>query len=108
MTVDHGLDAEPAVPVGGEPGAAPHGELGVPQDVRGVPVQRVVVDEDGGQVVGQRGEPAFGLVDPGPAPGLAARVGVGVQEGLVGADDPGAVRVLESLVLGRAATARKL
>src|SRR5882757_1741567 len=36
MTVDHGLDAESAVPAGGQRGAAPHRELGVAQDVHRV------------------------------------------------------------------------
>src|SRR5437879_13323352 len=44
MAVDHACDPETVVPVGGQAGAAPHGELRVAQDSRVVTVQRIVVD----------------------------------------------------------------
>ncbi len=102
VSVDHGGDPEPAVPVGGPVGAAPHGELGVPQDLGGVTVQGVVVDEHRRQFRWERGQSALGVRDPRPAPGLAARVRVGVQQELVVADHAGAVRVGQPLVHGGA------
>nr|AFB69910.1 polyketide synthase SimX4 [uncultured bacterium] len=100
MSVDHGLDTEPAVPVGGRRRAAPHGELGVPQDVHRVTVQGIVVDRDDRQPLGNRGESAPGLGHPGPAPLLAARIRVRVQQVLVRAHDAGPLGVREPLRLG--------
>ncbi len=100
MPVDHRGGVEPAVPVRGQLGAAPLGELGVPEDLGGLADQRVVVDQDQRQLGVVLGEALLGQPDALAAPGVAVRVRVGVQEALVRADHAGLVGGGQGLLLG--------
>ncbi len=100
MPVDHGGGVEPAVPVRGQLGAAPLGELGVPEDLGGLPDQWVVVDQHQRQLGVVFGEALLRQPDALAAPGVAVRVRVRVQEALVGADHAGLVRGGQRLLLG--------
>lgn len=103
MAVDHGRHVEAPVPVGGEPCTAPLGELGVPQDVHRFAHQGPVAGDDQRDLRIVCLQAPFGLRHPRPAPGLAARVRVGVQQELVGAHHPCPARVRQGLLLGRGA-----
>ncbi len=103
VAVDHGGGVVGAVPVGGRRRPAPLRELRVAQHARGLAGQREVVDQDRRQGAVADRQPFPGVGQPGPAPGLAAGVRVGVQQGLVGAHHAGLVGHRERGLLGRRA-----
>ena len=103
MAVDDRGGVEAQVPVGRPRGSAPLREQRVTQDPGGLADERVVRDEDDRERGVPRGEPAFGGLDPGPAPFFSAGVGIGVQQRLVAAHDAFFVSLLEALLLGQRA-----
>lgn len=100
VPVDHRGGDEPAVPVGGGLRPAPLGEDRVAQHLGRVAVQRPVVHQHRGQRRVPGRQPAGGRVQPGRAPLLPARVRVGMQQELVGADDPRPVRLRQGRLPG--------
>ncbi len=105
VPVDDGLGAVAQVPVGGPFCAAPLGELGIFQHPRRLAGEREVADQHRRDPRWQRRQPSLGRLDARVAPGVDARIGVGVQDGLVGAHDASLVRQRERLRL-RAGTVR--
>src|SRR5262245_25470734 len=100
VAVHHGRGVELTVPVCGELGPAPLGELRISQYPSGLADQWPVVDQHQWHIRVARGQPSLGLGDPRPAPCLPARIRIWVQQVLINADDPGLMRIGQRLFLG--------
>jgi hypothetical protein len=99
VTVDNGVRPEPQMPCGGPLRPAPLGEFGVAQDPGRIADQREMIHQDGRHAGVQGLEPPHGHLDPGLAPCFPARVGIGMQQQLVGAHDAGTERQRHGLIL---------
>lgn len=107
MTVDHRGGVVPQVPVVRAGRAAPLGEFRVPQDPGRRADQRIVRHEDDRQRRVPGVEPPLGRLDSRPAPGFPARVRIGMQHDLVGADDARLVGPGQALLLGQRAVGKE-